>query len=277
MDPQHEASVRGVRAHFDAVAHGEWERLDKDLPGRVSFEVHRRFLARFVTPGMRVLEVGAGPGRFTRELLALGARVVVTDLSAVQLALNAEYAGVAGVEARQLADVCDLSEFADASFDAALAYGGPLSYVFDEAPTAMAEMLRVVRPGGHVVASVMSTLGAYRYLLPGVLDVIEQFGDDANDRVIATGDLREVQPPDEGHSCRMYRWSGVQALVAESGAELVAASASNWASLGDLEALERLAADPGHWARFVDNEVRFCAEPGALDGGTHLLFTARRG
>ena len=95
----HGASVDAVRSYFDALADGEWERLSADLPGRVSFEVHRRFLAQFVEPGMRVLEVGAGPGRFTIELASLGARVAVTDISPVQLDLNRRHVTEAGHEA----------------------------------------------------------------------------------------------------------------------------------------------------------------------------------
>ena len=277
----HDASVHAVRAYFDAFADGEWHRLGVDLPGQVSFEVHRRFLARFVTAGMRVLEVGAGPGRFSIELAALGARVVVTDLSAVQLDLNAGYVADAGhdgsVESRAVLDVCDVSRYADAEFDAVVAYGGPLSYAFDRAGAALSGLLRVTRPGGPVIASVMSTLGGFRHLLPGVVELAERYGDDATDRILATGDLRETQPPGSGlHTCRMFRSREVQALVAEAGGHLLGCSASNWASLGDPAALARLAGDPVRWARFVDNEVALCAEPGVWDGGTHLLFAAAR-
>ncbi len=77
-----------TREYYDRFGDSEWSRLGADVAGRVSLEVHRRFLARFVSQGARVLEVGAGPGRFTAELAALGATVVVTDISQVQLELN---------------------------------------------------------------------------------------------------------------------------------------------------------------------------------------------
>ena len=64
-----------TRAYYDEFGDAEWNPLAADVAGRVSLEVHRRFLARFVRPGARVLEVGAGPGRFTTELAALGATV----------------------------------------------------------------------------------------------------------------------------------------------------------------------------------------------------------
>ena len=72
-------SVSAVREYFGRLADGEWRRLDADLPGQVSRHVHQRFLERLVAPGMRVLEVGAGPGRFTLALADIRARVTVTD------------------------------------------------------------------------------------------------------------------------------------------------------------------------------------------------------
>ncbi len=277
----HGTSVDAVRTYFDVLGAEEWDRLTTDPAGLASFEVHRRFLARFVTPGMRVLEVGAGPGRFTIVLASLGARVVVTDLSNVQLELNARYVAQAGlesaVESRALLDVCDVSRFHDGEFDAVLAYGGPLSYAFERASIALTGLLRVTRVGGPVVASVMSTLGAYRHFLPAVLELSLLHGDDVNDRILATGDLRETQPPGSGqHTCRMFRSQDVETLVAGTGAALLGLSASNWASLGDPEALARIASDPDRWARFLANEVEICAERGAVDGGTHLLFAAAR-
>lgn len=80
--------VRAVRDYFDTLGAGEWERLVQAPSARVALELHRRFLARFIRPGSRVLEIGAGPGRFTVELAALGASVVASDISAVQLELN---------------------------------------------------------------------------------------------------------------------------------------------------------------------------------------------
>lgn len=142
-----------TREYYDVLGEQEWDRLTKDVPGRVSFEVHRRLLAEHVAAGDRVLEIGAGPGRFTAELAALGTTVVVTDLSPVQLDLNREH--LAGspaqdaVERRELVDVCDLSRYADGEFDVVLAYGGPLSYTFEDEDRALRGMLRVVRPGAH--------------------------------------------------------------------------------------------------------------------------------
>ena len=141
-----------VATFFDELGEGEWRRFDDGRTPPQSLAVHLEALRRFVAPGDRVLDVGAGPGRFTIELARLGAEVVVADISPRQLELNAEKVGAAGLEERVrervLADVTDLSRFADASFDAAVCFGGPLSYLVDRAEEGLAELVRVTRRAG---------------------------------------------------------------------------------------------------------------------------------
>ena len=145
---------------------------------RVNFEVHRRFLDEWIRPGDRVLEAGAGPGRFTLELARIGARVVVGDISSRQLELHAEKTAAAesSVEERVLLDIVDLSRFADETFDAVVCYGGPVSYVIGEADRALAEVLRVMRRGGTALVSVMSLLGSARAFFGHLPGLIEEFG-----------------------------------------------------------------------------------------------------
>ncbi len=228
---------------------------------------------------MKVLDVGAGAGRFTVELVRMGAAVHVGDVSQVQLDLNARYVKAAGCEdgilARQRLVVCALSVVADARFDVAVAYRGPLAYVFDHAPTALAEMLRVVRPGGVVVASVMTLAGNARYFLDAFRPVIDQLGLERFDAFLVAGDQRLIEPAG-AHVCQLLRWTDIQGLVRSSGAEIVTASASNWLSLAAPDIVEAFADSPDLWGRFLDWEERLCREPGAIEGGTHLLFAARR-
>ncbi len=261
-----------MRSYFDEFAEGEWERLERDVSGRVSLEIHRRFLKRFINEGDRVLEIGAGPGRFTQELIALGATVVVTDFSPVQLELNrVRNAEESSIESWEILDISETSKYSDGEFDAIVAYGGPLSYVFEDVDKALKGLFRIVRPDGVVVASVMSLLGTWRHFREEALMLAELIGDDANDAVVRTGDLRHIGGP---HICQMFRASDITALVGRCGGEVLGISASNWASLEKQDSLELLESNPERWKRFLEHEVEACREPGALDGGTHLLFAA---
>ena len=276
--PSSDRSVEAIRRYYDTLAEGEADRLTKDIAGRVSFEIHRRFLASYLTKGQRILEIGAGPGRFTAVLAEHGARVVVTDISPVKLHLNEVNVTAAGaehaVEARHPLDVRDTSRFPDASFDMVLAYGGPLSYAFDQEHQALAGLLRIVKPEGVVIASVMSLWGSWRARFPGATQLAIRYGTDVTDAVIRTGDLRHV--PGMAHVCRMFTWEQLATLVTECGGEILAGSASNWASLEDPTILADIERSPQLWERFIAYETAACADVGARDGGTHILFAARR-
>jgi len=70
-----------------------------------------------------------------------------------------------------------------------------------------------------------------------------------------------------------------EALLSKHSCEIVAASASNFLSLRNEEELSSIASDPAKsatWQAFLDWETEYCKEPGALDGGTHIIAVARR-
>jgi SAM-dependent methyltransferase len=267
-----------VSDYFDNYGEREWARLDADAESRVSFHVHRAFLEQFIAAGARVLEVGAGPGRFTIELGKLGARTTVGDLSAVQLELNRARVADAGQEhsvvARKVLDIVDLSEFAAETFDSVVAYGGPLSYVFERADDALGELLRVVRPGGHVLSSVMSITGATRKFLPGIVKWARERSLEEIDHVIRTGD--QAGDIGAGHVCHMYRWAEFEALLRRHSCTIVAASAANFLSVNQHDALTEIESDPVLWEKFLGWELDACRQPGALDGGTHIIAVVRR-
>jgi ubiquinone/menaquinone biosynthesis C-methylase UbiE len=256
--------------HYDAYGEREWERHEATWADRTSFAIHCDYLAKFVRPGDLVLDAGAGPGRFTIELAKLGARVHVGDLSEVQLRLNAQRVQSEGwegaVASRVTLDICDLSTFPDGQFDAVVCFGGPISYVMDRAEVALRELCRVTRPGGHVLLSVMSTVGAARRFLPQVLDEGREFGPEYTDEVLQTGDL--ARATNAGHECHMYRWSELSQLLVLYG-EIVGASATNFLTAQHDEALD--AASDTEREQILRWELELCREPGALDGGTHIL------
>ncbi len=70
----------GICRFYDRLAGWEVERQSMDVPGRLSFGVHRHFLQRQICSDHRDLEVGADPRRFAVALATLGARVIVSGL-----------------------------------------------------------------------------------------------------------------------------------------------------------------------------------------------------
>jgi ubiquinone/menaquinone biosynthesis C-methylase UbiE len=265
-DPEHAA------AYYDAYGEREWTRFEEGRTPRVSLAVHLHYLRRFVTPGNRVLDVGAGPGRFTIELARLGAEIAVADISTTQLELNRQRVAEAGLEEhvveRVVADIVDLSRWPDGEFDATVCYGGALSYVLDCAPQAAAELARVTRPGGHVLVSVMSLVGTVVQYAELVLELARRDGIVFQEQIVSTGYLPEREE-DYGHLPMMlYRWPQVEALLAPNG-EIVAASAAGLLASVDPD-------EPEFRDLLARWELDLAADPGARSCGQHILAVVRR-
>jgi hypothetical protein len=111
----------------------------------------------------------------------------------------------------------------------------------------------------------MSLLGAARAFFDYFPGLVDEFG---WERAIAgVFETRELTADvNRGHVLRMYRWSDLELLVQSGDCRIVGASASNFLSVG------RETWDD----RFLEYEIAACREPGALDGGTHLLAALER-
>lgn len=146
---------QAVRKYFDEDAVGYADAYDgprADTRTDTFLERRERSLAALRTPLGRVLDIGAGPGVFTRALLERGATCWVVDLSAdmMRAARRALPADLAGRAAFAVGDIERLP-FEDETFDTVVCIG-VLQYV-DAVPEAFAELARVTRPGGQVLIS----------------------------------------------------------------------------------------------------------------------------
>jgi SAM-dependent methyltransferase len=102
-------------------------------------------------PGMRFLDVAAGSGALSIPAARLGARVLATDLSPAMLELLERRAREEELSiATRVMDGHRL-ELEDDSFDMAGSQFGVM--LFPDMPKGIAEMARVVRPGGRVLVN----------------------------------------------------------------------------------------------------------------------------
>ncbi|MEJ1199300.1 MULTISPECIES: class I SAM-dependent methyltransferase [unclassified Streptomyces] len=107
--------------------------------------------------GHRVLDAGCGSGPLTAALRDRGAVVTGIDASAGMLALARRRLG--DDVALHLADLSDRLPFDDGAFDDVVA-SLVLHYLEDWEPT-LAELRRVLRPGGRLIVSVDHPVTAY--------------------------------------------------------------------------------------------------------------------
>lgn len=277
-DNANQYSAAEIARHFDEDGLKEWNRLVGMPVGEISLHIHTHILQQYIQDGMRVLEIGAGAGRFTQVLAGLGARIVAADISPVQLELNQhhaeQFAFAEAVESWQLADICAMPQFSEASFDAVVAYGGPFSYVLDQRDAALAESVRVLRSGGLLLLSVMSMWGSARSGLAGVLGLPPAI----NQRITASGDLTaETFPGRKGNFMHMFRAAELRTWMEDAGLDVLAMSASGVLATGWDELLKATRQDAEHWQELLRMEVEASAEPASWNMGSHLIAVARRG
>lgn len=114
-----------------------------------------------LAPGMRVLDVGCGPGRHAHALAERGIEVHGVDISARFVALAGESAPPGAtferMDARQLSFVGE--------FDVALSLcQGAFGLVGDEDGDVLKGMARALKPGGRAAFSAFSSYFAVRFL-----------------------------------------------------------------------------------------------------------------
>lgn len=248
-----------ITEFFDEIGEREWTRFEDGRTPLSSVATHTRMLERHVRGGDRVLDAGCGPGRFTLELQRLGAHVTALDMSPVQLELLRQR--VPDVETH-VGDITDLSRFADDTFDVTVCYGGPLSYLLDHAERAVAELARVTKSGGHLIASVMSLGGAAVHYASAIADLVQRDGPEPSLGIIRTQIL--PRKPDYGHlAMKLYRWSDVEALLSPYGEVVDGAAAGVMPHI------------PGAGPWLAEFEAALADDPAMRGCGDHIIAVAR--
>jgi SAM-dependent methyltransferase len=155
--------MASVRSYYDRY----WDTLEADFPLPPALDA---MLRANVEPGLRWLDVGCGAARtYAQSVSSAAASYVGVDVSESAV----EQARAAGIEAQVVPDASELP-FEDESFDAAICVE-VLEHLF--APhDAVAEIRRVLRPGGKLICSVPNAV-YWRMRLNAALGVWNPAGD----------------------------------------------------------------------------------------------------
>lgn len=265
-----------VEKYYDQDPNKEWMRLVGSPFEEVKLHIHNHYLQTHLSPGMRVLEIGAGPGRFTQTLHEVGCSIVVSDISSEQLKANKtnaqELGFAASVDQWVKLDICNMAKLEAESFDAVVAYGGPLSYVFEQAPNAVKECSRLLKSNGLLLASVMSLWGTVNRFFSAVVD----YPIDNNREIVRTGNLTAQTDPNTTHYCHMFRADELQDLIKSNGFRIMGLSASNSISTNHADDLARIREIPASWNALLELEVQASASPGYVEAGTHMIVIASK-
>ncbi|HSC63248.1 MAG TPA: methyltransferase domain-containing protein [Caldimonas sp.] len=106
-------------------------------------------------PGQRLLDLGTGTGLVARELARRGAVVSGVDVAAGQIAAARDSARAEGIAVDLAVAAAEALPFGDATFDAVVA---SQCWMYFEVDPTLAEVRRVLRPGGVLVTTHFSWL-----------------------------------------------------------------------------------------------------------------------
>lgn len=122
--------------------------------GRVEFLTTMRYIETYLKPGMRVLEIGAGTGRYSHTLARKGYKVDAVELVQHNIDIfEKNTLPEENITIRQ-GNAKDLAFLEDDTYDITLLLG-PMYHLFTvpEQKQALAEAIRVTKPGGVVFAA----------------------------------------------------------------------------------------------------------------------------
>ncbi len=146
--------------------------------GRVEYLTTMRYIERYLKPGARVCEIGAGTGRYSHAIARMGYRVDAVELLEHHIELFRENTRAGEDVSVVQGDARDLSFLPDEAYDMTLLLG-PMYHLFTEADkhAALSEALRVTKPGGILMAAYCvadATILEYGFVKGGIAGMIER-------------------------------------------------------------------------------------------------------
>lgn len=275
-------SPETVSRYYDTLGHGEWERLDTSAHARLVFHLHMHFLQDHIGPRRSVLDAGCGAGRFAVRIAQSGSEVTLLDIAEHQLSIAKSKLHQAGFvldgSRFVVADVCDLSLLPSNTFDTTVCYGGVLNYVFDKVDQAISELTRVTKPGGTLLASVMSRWGVFRFTIANEkLDARQFFGRPEYwliPQVADSGDL--TSHPEVKHPPRHFFTSDeLRSCFQSVGLEEVKLGSAPSISAALYSRLDQVEEDETAWRVILNLEEKAYCNEGLVDSGEFLLVRGR--
>lgn len=122
--------------------------------GMVEYLTTMRFIEKYLRPGMRIIEIGAGTGRYSRALAEKGYHVDAVELIEHNIEVFKQH--ITGDEPVRIfqGDATDLTAFETNTYDIALLLG-PMYHLYekDDQLKALSETIRVTKKGGIIFAA----------------------------------------------------------------------------------------------------------------------------
>lgn len=170
--------ISDIAAYYNKNPQSEHNRL---VEHQLEYDLTWRFLEAYLPPEGKILEIGAGTGRYTLGLVQRGYTTTAVELSEANLQACQQYLAENGLQDHAqciLGDARYLRGVPDEEYDAVLLMG-PLYHLVHESDRRMAvrEAYAHLRPGGVIFSALISRFGIWANILknfPGVIEFKDQ-------------------------------------------------------------------------------------------------------
>jgi len=242
-------------------------RLNSSRHGQLEYITTMHYISKYAKEGAKLLELGAGTGRYSIALAKAGYDVTAVELVEHNLAVLQENSkGLANIQSYQ-GDALDLSRFADNSFDVTLLFG-PLYHLYEpqDVQKAIDEAIRVTKPEGVILVAFLSVYAILfdNYLQGNLIAGIEEnFTENYKIRhfeeQLFTGyDIAEFEALFEGKQVQYLNTVAVDSVL-----ELAEGRSDFAMSDEDLDAFAKL------W-------LTLCEKRELLGNSSHLLYICKK-
>lgn len=242
----------------------ENDRLNKSQAARVEFLTTVKYIERYLTPGAKILDIGAGAGEYSLYFAGKGYSVSALELADANIAaFRAKLTEQDTVDLVQ-GNALDLSRYTDDSFDAVLLFG-PLYHLHAEEDKlkCIEEAKRVCKPEGKIFFAFISN------------DIVILTMQQLHSDYLLSGDYNKKTFRLDDFPFVFHTVDACRNLLCEAGVSICHEVASDGAS----ELLQDLVndLDEKSYQQYLRYHFYICEKPEFLGMSNHLLFVGEKG
>ena len=242
-------------------------RLSRSRHGQLEYLTTLEYIHRFIPQKAKIIEIGAGTGRYSVALAKEGHDVTAVELLETNLNILKENSkGLSNIAAYQ-GDALNLSRFEDNTFDLTLILG-PLYHLYSQADQqkALDEAIRVTKEGGIIMAAFLSV---YALIFDNYLQGNVRAGMEEN----FTEDYQAKHFTEQLFTG--FDITEFEALFENKPTEWITTTATD-SILEVAEDRKDFAMSDDDFMAFVDYHLHTCERRELLGASSHLLYICRK-
>lgn len=241
----------------------EDSRLSGSKSAQVEFLTTVRYIQRYLSPGDRILDVGAGTGAYSLYFARKGYSVSALELTQRNIEIFRSKLTPQDPIDLQQGNAVDLSRYPDDAFDVVLVFG-PLYHLhsMDDRKRCIREALRVCKPTGKLFFAFISN--DMVFLTEFMYDPL----------YFTTGEYDRESFAQEPFPFVFHTVTQCRDLLDACGVKLLHQVASD--GISELLAQQIDGLDDENFQRYLDYHNYICEKPEFLGMSNHLLFVGEQ-